>query len=272
MATLPTPPDDGLPPGQFFLGHLKLIEEIISYCCRGSHFSREEAEDFGGMVKVKLIENDYAVIREFRQRSSPKTYLTTVISNLHKDYRNHLWRKWRASAEGVRLGPVALRLEELLYKEWRSFDEACQILWTNEGVELSLAQLEDIRRRIPHRSPRKMVGEEHLQLAPTRESQPYERLREKERQGERRRIYMALQRALDTLDKEDKLLVKMRTEYSVADIARLWKVEQKPLYRQLTKIYDKLRKELARQGVRRQDVDDILGSLETDYSDSQERG
>src|SRR3954447_11609183 len=171
MATLPSPPND-LTPEQFFLGHLKLIEEIVSFCCRRSGFSREEAEDFGGKVKEKLIENDYAVIREFRGRSSPKTYLTTVITNLHKDHRNHLWRKWRASAEGVRLGPVALRLEELLYKEWRSFDEACQILWTNEGVESSVAELADIHRRIPHRIPRQMVGEERLQSAPTREPRP----------------------------------------------------------------------------------------------------
>ncbi len=78
MTTLPNPLG-GLPPEQFFLGHLKLIEEIVSFCCRRSRFSREEAEDFGGHVKVKLIENDYAVIREFRGRSSPKTYLTTVI-------------------------------------------------------------------------------------------------------------------------------------------------------------------------------------------------
>ena len=78
MATLPNSPDD-LTPEQFFLGHLKLIKEIVSYCCRGSGFSREEAEDFEGRVKVKLIENDYAVIREFRGRSSPKTYLIAVI-------------------------------------------------------------------------------------------------------------------------------------------------------------------------------------------------
>ena len=158
-------------------------------------------------------------------------------------------------------------MEELLYKEWRSFDEACQILRTNEGVELSVAELADIQKRIPHRSPRQMVGQEWLQSEPTRELRPDERLLEKERQGERRRIYMALQRALDTLSKEDKLLVKMRTEYSVADIARIWKVEQKPLYRRLTKIYAKLRKELERQGVRRQGVDDILGTLEPDYPD-----
>jgi RNA polymerase sigma factor (sigma-70 family) len=264
MATLPNPPDD-LTPEQFFLGHLKLIEEIISFCCRRSRFSREEAEDFGGLVKVKLIENGYAVLREFRGRSSPKTYLTTVISNLHKDYRNHLWRKWRASAEGLRLGPVALRLEELLYKEWRSFDEACQILRTNEGVELSVAELEEIHKRIPHRSPRQLVGEERLQSEPTRELRPDERLQAKEIQGERRRIYTALQRSLDILSNEDKLLVRMRTKHSVADIARIWKVEQKPLYRRLAKIYDRLRKELERQGVRRQDVDDILGSLEPDY-------
>ncbi len=132
---------------------------------------------------------------------------------------------------------------------------------------MSLAELEEIHRKIPHRSPRHLVGEERLQSEPTRDLRPDERLQAKEKQGERRRITMALRRVLDTLPKEDQLLVRMRTEYSVADIARIWKVEQKPLYRRLTKIYDKLRKELERQGVRRQDVDDILGTLEPDYPD-----
>jgi len=62
MATLPTPPGD-LPPEDLFLGHLKLIEEVISHCCRRSHFSREEVEDFGGHVKCRLIEDDHAIWR-----------------------------------------------------------------------------------------------------------------------------------------------------------------------------------------------------------------
>jgi RNA polymerase sigma factor (sigma-70 family) len=263
MATLPSPPGD-LPPEQFFLGHLKLIEEIISHCCQRSHFSREETEDFAGFVKLRLIKDDYAVLREFQGRSSPKTYLTTVINNLHKDYRNHLWSKWRHSAEALRLGPVALRLEELLLKEGRTFDEACQILQINEKLGWSEAEIADVRAKLPPRAPRQMVGEERLASEPTRELRPDERLQEQERGATRRRILAALQRALADLPKEDRLLVKMRTEFSVADIARIWKREQKPLYRRLEKIYRELRKALERQGVRRQEVDEVLGSLEPD--------
>ncbi|HEX9943267.1 MAG TPA: sigma-70 family RNA polymerase sigma factor [Thermoanaerobaculia bacterium] len=259
MATLPTPPGD-LPPEQFFLENLKDIEEIISHCCRRSRFSREETEDFGGHVKCRLIENDYAVLREFRSRSKPRTFLTVVISNLHKDYRNHIWGKRRPSAEALRLGPVAVRLEEL-HKDGLSFDEACQYLRINEKVEMSDQELADLQAKLPHRIPRRVVGEEHLQAEPARDPPPDEQLEKKEREGLGRRVFTGLQRALDVLSPEEKLLIMMKMRFSVADIARHLGVEQKPLYRRLDKIYKKLRKELERQGVRRQDVEEILGRL-----------
>src|SRR4051812_47207016 len=68
MATLPKPPD-GLSPEQIFLGHQRLIEDVIAHCCRRSRFQPEEAKDFGQEVMVKLIEDDYAVFRLFEGRS-----------------------------------------------------------------------------------------------------------------------------------------------------------------------------------------------------------
>src|SRR5690349_3555121 len=111
MATLPTPPD-GLPPDEFFRRHLKLIEQVIAYACQRFRLRREDAEDFSSVVMVKLVENDYRKIREYKGTSSPRTYLTTVIVNLLKDYINHLWGKWRSSEEAKRLGDVAVKLEE----------------------------------------------------------------------------------------------------------------------------------------------------------------
>ena len=123
MATLPSPPSD-LPPMDLFLGHQKLIEEVIAHCCRRSHFKREEAEDFGSLVKIKFLEDDCAILREYQGKSSIRTYLTVVIKRLLMDYQDHLWGKWRYSAEAERLGPVAMRLERLLQREDVPLDEA----------------------------------------------------------------------------------------------------------------------------------------------------
>jgi RNA polymerase sigma factor (sigma-70 family) len=263
MATLPSPPDD-LTPEQLFLGHRELIEAVIAHTCRRSHFSPQDGEDFAGWVWVKLIEDNYCKIREYRGQSSFKTYITIVIKRLLLDYRDHLWGKWRKTAEALRLGPVAMRLETLLVREGYTFEEACQILRTNDKVSMSDLELAELRGKLPPRIPRRFISEEFLQAEPSREAGPDERLLDQERQGMRRRVLIGLQRALDTLPSEDRILVQMRTDFSVADIARLRGMDQKALYRRLTRIYQDLRKALERQGVRKQDVEEIVGKLETD--------
>lgn len=260
MATLPSPPGD-LTPEQLYLGHLEDIRKAIAHACRRCPFSRQEAEDFAQHVHQRLIEDDYDRIRQFRGRSSPKTYLTIVVQRLLLDYQNSLWGKWRPSAEAERLGPVAMWLERLLVRDERSFNEACQILRLNHRVEKSIAELADLAAKLPAKSVRRFEGEDRLEAEPSRDLLPDEQLEAKEKGVMRRRVYAALQRAIADLSPEDRLLIQMWTELKVADIARIRGVEQKPLYRRIEKILKTLRKALERQGVRRQDVEEVLGSL-----------
>lgn len=266
MATLPSSPN-GLPPDQFFLGHLKLIEEVISHACRRSHLSREDAEDFAGQVHCKLIEDNYAVLRKFQGRSSPKTYLTVVINNQLLDFQDSKWGKFRASAEALRLGPIAIHLERLLVRDGHTFDEACGILLFNEKVKASVAELAELKAKLPPRTVRHPPGEEVPPSEPDPAPGPDERFADKEKEGTKRRIYMAQRRALLTLPKEDRLLVRMRMEFSVAQISRIRGIEQKPLYRRLEKIYKELRKAMEREGIRRQDVKEVLDSMNPEIGD-----
>lgn len=262
MATLPSPPTD-LTPEQLYLGHLDLIEAVIAQACRRCPFHREEAKDFAQHVHLKLIEDGYARIRRFRGDSSFKTYLLIVIGRLLQDYQNSVWGKWRPSAEAERLGEVALWLERLLVREKRSFGEACQILRTNHKVDLPVTVLADLWAKLPPKNLRIFVGEGELQFEPSPDLRPDELLEVKERWQNRRRIYAYLHRALAELPKEDRVLILMWTEFKVADIARIRGEDQKALYRRLDKIRQTLKKALERQGVRRQDVEEILGSWDS---------
>lgn len=76
-------------PDQTFLAHLGYIERVAAHACRRRGFSREEAEEFVSVVKCKLIENDYAVIRKFQGKSSFRTYLTVVVQWLFLNHLNH---------------------------------------------------------------------------------------------------------------------------------------------------------------------------------------
>ena len=262
MATLPTSPD-GLSPEEFFSRHLKLIEQVIAHACQRFRLRREDAEDFSSVVMVKLVENDYRKIREFKGTSTPKTYLTIVIVNLLKDYINHLWGKWRSSEEAKRLGHVAVKLEELIVRDGYSFDMACHLLRQNHNVEASWQDLQALAARLPPRLPRRLEREEVLESVPTRELTPEEALLAKERAVIRRRVEAALYRARKTLPADDRLIIELWMDgYSVADIARSQgktKQEEKGLYRRIDKIKGALRKALEREGVRRSDIDEILG-------------
>src|SRR5215212_7376883 len=104
-------------PEAMFLANLSLIDRIIAVTARRNALGGADAEDFGAWTKGRLVEGDYAILRKFNQRSSLATYLTVVITNLLRDYRNSRWGRWRPSAEARRCGPVAVRLEELLYRD-----------------------------------------------------------------------------------------------------------------------------------------------------------
>jgi len=258
MATLPSPPDD-LTPEQLFLGHLDLIKAVIGHTCRRSRFRPEHMGEFESYVMEKLIEGNYARLQKFKGESKIATFLTVTIKHLLFDFRDHLWGKWRNSAEALRLGGVAPQLEILLVRDELTFSEAVHIL-RDKGVDLPESELWNLRASLPPRIQRRFVGEEVLQAEASRDLRPDEQLAAQEKAVKSRIIYAALYECLAELPEDDRLLLRMWMQMKVADIARVLGVEQKPLYRRLDRIKLRLRECLERRGVRREDIDDIFGS------------
>jgi len=263
MATPPSPPGD-LPPEDPFLRHLKLIQEVINHASRRYHFRREEAEEFCSSTMVKLIEDDYRILREHKGRSSLKTYLTVVIQRLLLDYLNRIWGKWRPCEEAKRLGPLAIQLDRMLSRDEFTFDEACNQLQRNHGVTASWQELQALAARLPPRAQRHLEGEEELQNVPAREPAPDERVWNSDLEPTRRRVAACLFRAVKSLPGEDQLLLKqlLEADFSISDLARAHGYNQKALYRRRDKIYAALGEALKREGVRREDIKEILGSLD----------
>jgi RNA polymerase sigma factor (sigma-70 family) len=258
------PPPDSRPPEKVFLENLPVIQEIIAHSAR--RFSPQDGEDFSQTVMIRLIEDDYRILREFKGRSSLRTYLAIAIKRMLLDYQNHLWGKWHASAEAKRLGPTAMWLERLRYRDKLSFEETCRVI-LGEDPEVSRANLEIFEAKIKDRIPRHMVGEEHLESEADPKLRPDERLEAKELAVLGRRILRTLFACISLLGAEERTLLWLKLELSVAEIARLQRVDQKPLYRRLVKIYWKLERELARRGVRRQEIEEILRRLRSGFLD-----
>src|SRR6185503_19815484 len=123
-----------LSPRELLLANLSLLRDLVAFLARRYRLDAERSEELESFVRLRLVEDDYAILRSWRQHSTLKTYLTVVVQRLFHDYCNQLWGKWRASAAALRLGPVAEALEELLYHEGLTFAEACQVIGARGGV------------------------------------------------------------------------------------------------------------------------------------------
>jgi RNA polymerase sigma factor (sigma-70 family) len=252
-----------VPPDQLLVSELPRIEAVIASVCRRHRCRAEEVEDFSGEVKLKLMADDYAVLRQFEGRANLKTYLTIVVQNYFTDYCNHRWGKWRHSAAAKRLGPVAQKLEELL-RDGYGFDQACEELRTNHKVELSPVELAELAGRLPPRRPRRFEGEESLSALSDGEPGPEERLMLARRAVARRRLAGALKKAVEALSDRDKLIVKLDFEedISLADVARTLDLDEKRIYREKTRILNELGAALRQQGIAPEEVALALGVRE----------
>jgi len=247
-----------------FLEHLQLIEAIIAFLARRHHLSSADADDFSSHVKLKLIENNYYVFREFKGRSNLRTYLTAVISHLLQDYRTSAWGKWRPSAEARRAGETAVLLERLLIRDGHSFEEACEILLTNHSVTETRTELERIAARLPMRTRRRIESDSVLLTLPAPGARPDAGVLADELQAQAGRVLEVLEALKQGLDSEDRLILALRFEDGrrVNEIARMLRLDAKPLYRRVEMLLGALRSSLEAKGIDSSCVMGLFGNEE----------
>jgi RNA polymerase sigma factor for flagellar operon FliA len=250
-----------------FVSNLALIDSIVRFVCHRQRLAGADADDFNSEVRLRLMDNDYEVFRRFQQRSSLRTYLTIVIQRIYLDYRNHQWGKWRPSAEARRLGAVAIRLESLMSRDGMPFDQACEVLRTNEGVLATESDLVEMAVRLPQRTRRSHVGEDVLESLPAAGESP-DGVLSRERRDAARRVLAALERAMEALGDQDRLILRLKFQegLGVADIARALHLDQKPLYRRLDGLLHQLRTALEAAGIDRLEANAIVNREDVDIS------
>ncbi len=241
-------------PVDFFLECLPIIERIVAAIARRHRLSEADAAELLAFVHERLIDNDYAILRKFEKRSSLQTFLTVVTANLFKDLRNARWGRWRPSAVARRMGPIGIRLEELLLRDSCTLRAAIEILRAAgyQGTDTELARM---AAKLPQRHREVDDGLDAANNTP--DPKPPE---DPLRAAARERIRKALVAALMKLPAEDRLIIRMRfwDQFSVADIARILKLQQKPLYRRVDAIVKRLRKLLRDHGITDEDAGDWL--------------
>ncbi len=245
---------------RLLLDHLDLIDQIVRTTGRRRHLSAAEQEDFASFVRLRLIEDDYAVLRKFQNRSSLRTYLSAVIERMSLDFCVERWGRWRPSAVAERLGPVAVLLDRLVSRDGHALEEAFEIVRTNHAASESLADLRKIWEQLPSRVKNTEVGEEAA--ATVRSNQTAEsNVEDAERQKNIDRLERTLRSALDQVAAQDRVLLGLRfdQDLSVAEIAKLMGSSVPTLHRRLDKTVRQLRVSLSHAGFDPREVAGLIG-------------
>lgn len=246
--------------------HLDLVERVTRALGRRKCLGEEELEEFQAEVRLKMLEDDGAVLRAFRGDSSFKTYLTTVVTRLFYDFQRSRWGRWRPSAAAKRKGHEAVFLETKIQRDGLSFEEAAEMLRRNHGVERTVAELARLYGELPPRTPRRVEGDDALEWLGT-DGAVESTVHEGEMQETARRTEEILNRFLGSLSAHDRFLVRSLGDgLQVSEVARMLGVEQKPLYRRRDRLRDELRRRLEEQGLDEERILDLVhwGQAELD--------
>ena len=245
-----------------YLDSIPLIEEIVAFVCRKSRFAPADCEDFLQEVHLKLIEDDYRVLREC-SGANLRSYLKVVISRASLDRRNHMWGKYRDGTEAKRLGRAALLLERLLERDRLNYEEARQYLRINEKIELTDEEFDVIRVKLPPKLHRQFVAVDPLYDVAASAPTPEEALQAKAAAQKQAGILTMVAKRVSELSSERQLLLKLLFEegLKVSEIARARRVAQKPLYAERDRALRWLRERLEEDGISKEELQEIFRQL-----------
>ncbi len=243
-----------------YLQQMDHINRIVGHLAQRGGLTREEREDFASALHVKLIDKDYAVFREFKHVSSLEAYLNTVIAHFFQDYRNKEMGKWRPSAAARRLGSLAVTLERLTHRDGYRFEEACNLMHTHHGPAASEREMARLYEQLPPRTRRTDVGDEPIGALADPVPNADEQLLMHEREARHRQALVAMRRAMETLERGERVLVRMHYHegVAIARLARSLGQDQRKLYRRLDRIREKLKASLQQAGITEVNVEHFL--------------
>jgi len=237
------------------------IRRAVAFVCRKHGLHGADAEDFASTVNVKLLEDECAILRQFRGESNLNTYLNIVVHRIFIDQCVHEHGKWRPSADAKRLGPVATELERRVQWDGETIEEAVRQT-AAAHPDVARADIEEIADSIHQRQRRRttVALDEGLELILTARERADVLIMKRVRSEVRARTAAVVERHLKTLDPQDRLILQWQFESGmhISDIARRLQVEQKPLYRRREQLFRDMRSILEKEGISAGDIRDLL--------------
>jgi len=251
---------------------LEALPPILRGLGREKRLSPEEVEDLRSEIQVKLLEDDYRVLRQWDSRSSLKVYLATVVYNLWHDRVRSVKGKILVSVAARRLGPAAKELEVLIGRQGLTFDEAYRAIQPR-FPGLTREDAEEIAAQLKPRPGRRFASEEVVARLPDQEPAGDERLERREKLVEKRKALALMGQRLSELPEQDRmLLVRAHAEgVKFSRIAKSLGLDQRSLYRRNERLLSKLRTEMEQAGIYWENLSEVLGIDESPEPGSGER-
>ena len=244
-----------------FLEHLPALKEAIRTVSKRRRLTAEESAELASSVFLKLIEDDYAVLKQVRNDGQLRSFLFSVVNHHLLDRRNHEWGKWRPSQRAKQLGSAAVFLERLIVRDRIELQQAVGVLAHHPRWELSSQDVRGLHaqldRRVPRARPVNLVALEAT--LPTRALTPDVELDELRREATRARV--ALHAAVRSLEPFERRLLRMRFQEGlpICDIAAAIGADAKGLYRRFERILRHLRTQLERCELSRTTINRLVG-------------
>lgn len=241
------------------LEHLPFIERKVRAVARRHALSPCDADDLDGQVKLRMVANDYAILRKFQGKSRLTTYLTPVIQNIFRDFRIQRWGKWRPSAAARRMGDVGVQLETLISRDGFELHEAVEILRERFAAGISDRALERMAAELPRRTTRRFASDAGLERLEARERGDC-KVVESARSAARHRVEQVLRGVLDSLDDEERIILRMRFAegFTFREIARTLGMDERRIYSRARRLLNEVRQRVEAGGVACDDVLELL--------------
>jgi len=257
-------------PEQLFRDNLPVIDRVCREVCRGARLREDDAEDFASSARLALMENDYAILRKWEGRSTLAGYLSVVLRRLLADRRDHELGRWTPSAEATRLGASGVLLETLLLRDGRPLDEVLPIVIARDP-SLTAAEVTAMAERLPRRHGR--LRAVPLEDAAETSLASRERADARALAAEARRISARageiVRQTIAAWSDEDAMILRFHygSSMSIADISRMLRLPQRPLYRRIEALLSRLGSALAAAGLDAAVLMSVIGeaSQEMDF-------
>ncbi len=199
-------------------------------------------------VLDRLKEDNFRVLKDFKNRSKLTTYLTTIIAHLIIDIKRRTEGRSRASERARAIGPLGEKLYDLIFAKGYPLEEAFSFLRKADGVTETLEEIEIMVEKIKGRTPVHPYPGTFME-----KDTPETAFEIKQREALTENV---LNEVLGELSNEEKLIMRMRFPLSEdeepkrpSEIARMLGISEKAVDSRMRRALSRCKEMMLKHGL-----------------------